>query len=934
MCTTSTPEGNPSLTKKLELINQAREVLRGKHIPSAALTVLYQDLIDHDQFSYAAEILLEKMDQDKKAGVETPLKEFQTLAKYIYKDHSLPSSFKFEKALQVLGAHTQLESTKKSETLGLTGAIYKRKWQFDHQYKNLVLSCYYYRRGYEYWLEYRRTLFKDFEEQNDDGFTAINYAYINELMGVDKLEERAKTTGITAGIINKLKEAQAVREEIIQQFVQSPGDPGIPVFKTGGYPAWVIATTAEAYFGLHKYVQAAALIEKYIQEGGAKPWEIRTFSQQLFSIAYLQLFQQQFLNKVKDGSLGKADLAALTIDIDEEKLKICLALFATTREPGEPPPVPPEIKRGGKLGLALSGGGFRASFFHIGVLAALAEKDELRHVQVISCVSGGSIIGAYYYLKLKRLLETKGDDFIEPKDYIEIVQEIEQEFTAGVQQNLRMRVFNNILCNLNMLRFKKYSRTHRMGELYDKFLFNKAWKNYPDYKPKITGKDGTISMNDLYITPQGYNKKFDLSVDNWTRRNKVPQLVLNATSVNTGHNWQFTASWMGEPPGNIQTDIDVKPRLRRMYYEEAPEGFKKFRLGYAVGASSCVPVMFNPMPLHGLYPGIDLQLIDGGLHDNQGIAALIEAECKNIIISDASGQLPISMAASNDGAATFYRADNILQERLRELQFLDIKERYNTTQLNTLITTHLKSDLQSDRISWTYCKDPVRKIVYGNRCGADNDLTSYGIIRETQVMLSEIRTDLDSFHDAEAKALIYSGYAQIHCAYKKTDGNAPAPQEKLWQFCDVKDYLTIPAEAAHIKKQLSIGKRLAFKVVYLSLALRVGLIVAAVAAAAGLLYLGYKFWSATLLTITVKAVVYTFIGILLGIVSKFIAALFSYKTTMRKYAGMIILLIAAWIFCNIYLWLCNPIYNRSGKLKRRIQPKTGNISAVPEQVPS
>lgn len=49
-----------------------------------------------------------------------------------------------------------------------------------------------------------------------------------------------------------------------------------------------------------------------------------------------------------------------------------------------------------RLGLALSGGGFRASFFHIGVLARLAELDLLRPIEVISTVSGGSIIGALY----------------------------------------------------------------------------------------------------------------------------------------------------------------------------------------------------------------------------------------------------------------------------------------------------------------------------------------------------------------------------------------------------------------------------------------------------------------------------------------------------------------------------------------------------------
>lgn len=53
----------------------------------------------------------------------------------------------------------------------------------------------------------------------------------------------------------------------------------------------------------------------------------------------------------------------------------------------------------GKLGLALSGGGFRASFFHLGVLARLAEEGLLRQVEVISTVSGGSIIGAAYYVR-------------------------------------------------------------------------------------------------------------------------------------------------------------------------------------------------------------------------------------------------------------------------------------------------------------------------------------------------------------------------------------------------------------------------------------------------------------------------------------------------------------------------------------------------------
>ena len=57
-----------------------------------------------------------------------------------------------------------------------------------------------------------------------------------------------------------------------------------------------------------------------------------------------------------------------------------------------------------KLGLALAGGGFRASLFHVGVLRRMAELDLLRYVEVLSTVSGGSIVGALYILMLKERL--------------------------------------------------------------------------------------------------------------------------------------------------------------------------------------------------------------------------------------------------------------------------------------------------------------------------------------------------------------------------------------------------------------------------------------------------------------------------------------------------------------------------------------------------
>ena len=79
----------------------------------------------------------------------------------------------------------------------------------------------------------------------------------------------------------------------------------------------------------------------------------------------------------------------------------------------------------------------------IGVLARMAELDMLKHVEVISTVSGGSIVGAAYYLKLKKMLEAMPDNAMQREDYIRLVAELERHFLQAVQKNLRMRTFSN-----------------------------------------------------------------------------------------------------------------------------------------------------------------------------------------------------------------------------------------------------------------------------------------------------------------------------------------------------------------------------------------------------------------------------------------------------------------------------------------------------------
>ncbi|HND54760.1 MAG TPA: hypothetical protein PLV92_20250, partial [Pirellulaceae bacterium] len=164
---------------------------------------------------------------------------------------------------------------------------------------------------------------------------------------------------------------------------------------------------------------------------------------------------------------------------------------------------------------------------HIGVLACLAEFDLLRYVEVLSCVSGGSIIGAYYYLELRALLRQKSDAELTPRDYVELVRRVEQRFFAGVESDIRASVVIGAGALAKLFFKPGFSATERLAELYEREIFARV------------GDDVPRRMRDLHVIPKGESVDFTPKLHNLRRRAKVPTLVLNATSLNTGHNWQF-----------------------------------------------------------------------------------------------------------------------------------------------------------------------------------------------------------------------------------------------------------------------------------------------------------------------------------------------------------------------------------------------------------
>lgn len=446
-----------------------------------------------------------------------------------------------------------------------------------------------------------------------------------------------------------------------------------------------------------------------------------------------------------------------------------------------------------KLGLALSGGGFRASLFHLGVLACLADLGHLKSVQYLSTVSGGSIVGAAYYLKVKQLLEGTRPDGAPPSDeaYVTIIRELIDLFLRGVQQNIRMRTFLDPRSNIRMLR-RDYSRSDHIGELYTRYFYKPIWDSMGR---SLT--NGNIRLRDLRIFPGG-NDPGDVELYNRSAPYKIPVLIINATTLNCGHNWQFTAKYVGEPARRYldpdqREAADTNRIFDRRYYDldYGPPGnainakLDELYLGDAVAASACVPVLFHPMAIHDLYENdVAIQLVDGGVYDNQGIHALYDKEATHVLCSDASQQLADDNMPSTKSHAVLLRGNDVLMDAAREEE-LDALVRF-LPGLTSAYLLHWNQDLGD----------------------ASNDPEVIPPSPQVLDRLARIRTDLDSFHDIEAFALMYTGYTLCH---RRMGRRTPQNKADRWRFWQIQQGLG----SQRLIDVLNVSSRRLFKVFYL-----------------------------------------------------------------------------------------------------------------------
>ncbi len=366
------------------------------------------------------------------------------------------------------------------------------------------------------------------------------------------------------------------------------------------------------------------------------------------------------------------------------------------------------FKTDSKIGLTLSGGGFRASIFHLGVIRRLEELGLMKNISVISAVSGGSIIAAYYVIEMERRLRENLSDLADNKKDIdqirlEIFEQIAEDFFKALDHNLRCRalIFSPFYHPLRWLKslWPVCSRSDLMQAEYDKWFYR---NNSIDQLPSVTQR----KINDTSFV-------------------FGPKLILNTTSLLDGSKVPFSR-------------VPVS-----RFSEFGKVNKNTYKLSRIVGASSCVPGLFPPVPVKGD------KLVDGGVSDNQGVEIMLEEQPDIILVSDASGQMEVIHSIKDHVVAVISRTMSILQFQVRE-KIINILKGWREVDKNARefafahLFLNLKDRSNTPRVSSEFIQ-----------------------------ALGRIRTDLDQFSLIERESLMYHGYtlmnAQIikHCTKLK-----------------------------------------------------------------------------------------------------------------------------------------------------------------------
>jgi NTE family protein len=305
------------------------------------------------------------------------------------------------------------------------------------------------------------------------------------------------------------------------------------------------------------------------------------------------------------------------------------------------------MRNGKRIGLSLSGGGYRAAAFHLGTLQKLNAMKLLDDVDVLSTISGGSITGAafclykseypFFHSHMKERIQTKNviTQVLLSWSFIRLVLFVLAMLAFAIYMLYTpwpwavFIVLVLIVFLLLKFQFDIFPASKEVEKAYNKFLYEN--KTLKDLKPS-------------------------------------PVLAIGSSNLQTGRHFTFSGHKMSD-----STYTQYQPPI---YFNH-----EDFPIARAVMASSCVPFAFTPITVDKKYykdpndyDRINPQLVDGGVYDNQGIHKITQHlssyECDIIITSDAGGPLSRQISFRNT-VALLIRTVDVFMWRIKSMQMVE-----------------------------------------------------------------------------------------------------------------------------------------------------------------------------------------------------------------------------------------------------------------------
>jgi NTE family protein len=261
------------------------------------------------------------------------------------------------------------------------------------------------------------------------------------------------------------------------------------------------------------------------------------------------------------------------------------------------------------IGLCLSGGGYRAMVFHIGMLWRLYEAGLLQKIDRISSVSGGSITSGLLGLKWRELSFDPG--------------RLKSDFVPKFVAPLRALAGETIDAEAIVLGLLPGRTGARVAAAYDDFLFHgKTLQDLPD----------------------------------------SPRFVINATNVQSGVLWRFSKPYMRDYLVGEVTNPTI-PLAQAVAASSAfPPVLSPIELRLDPNSFTAGMGKLQRKPFTS-----KVVLTDGGVYDNLGLETIWK-RYQTVLVSDAGGQLEAEAEPKSDWAQHSYRVLNLIDNQVRALR--------------------------------------------------------------------------------------------------------------------------------------------------------------------------------------------------------------------------------------------------------------------------